>query len=466
MPPPTLPRLLVSGMKKSSGKTLLVLGLATAFRESGKRVRLYKKGPDYIDPMWHKAASGQDSYNLDTYLMGAPACRETFLEHSQPFDLSLIEGNHGLHDGMDLEGAHSSAGLAKLLRAPVLLTLDSTGMNRNLAAIVFGLQRFDPDVAVKGVVLGRVRSERQAHKQISAIEHHCGIPVVGCLPRLAESPLLERQLGLITPQEQGRARETLGKLGNLIRENVSLEQVWDLALRAPPLARRAPRRQGAPPHDVTLGVAYDAAFCFYYRENLEALEQAGARLVYFNTLHDPQLPPVDGLYIGGGFPESFLKELEANRSLRQDIAARIEDGLPAYAECGGMMYLARAFIGSGPPARMCGVLPADVRLRGRPVGYGYVNLAPKAEPNWLDVRREIRGHEFHYSELVNLGADLRFLYDVKRGIGIEGGQDGIVYKHLLASYTHIHARTVPEWAPRFVAAMRERRAATQGRAAR
>jgi len=445
------PRLLISAARKSSGKTLLTLGLAGALRDQGKTVRLYKKGPDYIDPMWQKAVSGQDSFNLDAYLMGLPACRESFLSHSLGMDLSLIEGNLGLHDGIDPEGEFSSASLARHLEAPVILLLDSTGTNRNLAAIAFGLQKFDPRVPVRGVVLNNVRGPRQEQKQVQAIESYCGLPVLGAIPSLEAPVILERHLGLITPREEDRAATILETLRNLVAAHVDLGRVLALAQAAVPMEPLAEHRSAPPAPSVRIGVAMDPAFCFYYPDNLAALRAHGAELVPFNTLTDPALPPVDALYLGGGFPESFLTELEANASLRADIAAQIEGGLPAYAECGGMMYLTRSITREGRTGRMAGVIPADVVFQPRPVGFGYAELAPRSEGGWFRLGREIRAHEFHYSRLINPSPDLRFFYEVKRGAGMGAQVDGILHKNLLASYAHLHTATVPEWSRDLVA---------------
>ncbi len=454
MPSVPYPRLLISAARKSSGKTLLTLGLTGAFREDKLALRLYKKGPDYIDPLWHRAASGNDSFNLDPYLMDPQTCLDTFLERSQGFDLSLIEGNLGLHDGMDLEGGDSSAALARLLGAPVLLVVDSSGMNRNIAAIVHGLKTFDPDVNVAGVVLNQVRSPRQEQKQRAAIEHHCGIPVLGSIPALEAPPIGERHLGLITPNEEGEHHAILAAMGKLMREHVDLEGVRKLARQAPLLEAGPGKKRPRKSPTVTVGVAHDPAFCFYYRENLDALENEGAELVFFDCLRDQALPEVDGLYLAGGFPESFLEELQANRSLRRDIAGRIEDGLPAYAECGGMMYLTRSIIRDGVSWEMVGVIPADVQIQEKPAGYGYVELAPSGASGWMKLEREIRGHEFHYSRLIHADPDLQYFYRVKRGAGMGNGQDGIVHRNLLASYAHLHALSVPEWSRDFVAALR------------
>ena len=453
------PRLFISAVRKSSGKTLLTVGLAAALRARGESLRLYKKGPDYIDPMWHGAASGTDALNLDPWLMGNEACLSTFLENSFDAGLSLIEGNLGLHDGIELDGRYSSADLARTLSAPILLVVDSTGMNRNVAAVVHGMNTFDPEVRLAGVVLNNVRSSRQEQKQIAAIEQYCGLPVVGSLPGLEEAILMERHLGLITPHEEGEFTTVVQTMGKLIGEHINLDRIRELAAKAPPLDAPESPAQNIPENEAgpVIAVARDPAFCFYYQQNLEALKRAGARLVFFNTLEEPSLPNADGLYIAGGFPESFLEQLEGNASLRREIAGKIEAGLPAYAECGGMMMLTRAIIHGGRAYEMAGVIPAEVEITRRPVGYGYVELAPGGSQSWLAVDREIRAHEFHYSHLVNLPPETAYIYRVNRGAGISEGRDGLIHKNLIASYAHLHATTLPGWATDFVAAAENHR---------
>ncbi|MDH5751863.1 MAG: cobyrinate a,c-diamide synthase [Deltaproteobacteria bacterium] len=448
------PRLVISAFKKSSGKTLFALGLTRALKNEGLRVRAYKKGPDYIDPMWLKAASGQESYNLDPYLMGEQTCRRTFLDKSRGFDLSIIEGNHGLHDGIDLEGRYSTAALARTLQAPVLLVMDSTGMNRNIAALVLGLKNMDPQVDVAGVILNNVRSARQEQKQIQAIERYCGLPVLGSLRRNETGLIKERHLGLITTREETQAEELSSSLADLVSSQVDLAAITELARRAPGLPLEAlpflAGEEDCTPPRVIIAVASDPAFCFSYPDNLEALRRAGARLVFFNTMTDSALPAADGLYIPGGFPESYLKELEANKSLREDIRLKLQQGLPAYAECGGLIYLARSIEKDGVKASMVGAIGAEARFNKKPAGYGYVEFSARQGLGWFNAVRELRGHEFHYSQLYNLDPGLKFAYNMKRGTGIGEGRDGLVQGNLLASFTHLHEQSVPEWSRSFV----------------
>lgn len=446
--------LMISAPGKSSGKTTLTLGLTSALMHRGKKIRVFKKGPDYIDPMWHRVASGRTCHNIDPYWMDEELCRRAFFSRIHGMDLCLLEGNHGLHDGLDLEGGNSGAFLAKLLEIPVLLIVDSSGMNRGVAAIILGNQKLDPGVTIGGVVLNNVASIRQANKQVAAIEHYCGIPVIGTLPRSSDTGIKERHLGLVTIHESSDVQEVIGSLGRIINENCDLDKVMAIAgeIRTATLPEEKVATSSPP---VRIGVAFDAAFCFYYQDNLDALRAAGAELVFFDTLKDRKLPAdIKGLYIGGGFPESFLAELEENRSIREDILNRIESGLTTYAECGGLMYLTRSIERGGVRKKMVGALQADVLFQEKPVGKGYSELSDLSKNGWFKTDKVIKGHEFHYSRLIDVAPDLRFKFKINRGTGIDGKHDGIIYRNVIASYTHIHSLAVPDWAPSFVNAIR------------
>jgi len=447
--PPSSSGLFISAPRKSSGKTTLTLGLAAALMEKGFKLRVFKKGPDYIDPMWHETVTRLPCYNIDPFWMTDEMCRSILATHSRGVDIALVEGNHGLHDGLDLEGGNSGAYLAKLLQLPVLLVVDSSGMNRGIAAIVLGHQGLDPELSFAGVVLNHVGTARQRDKQAAAIEYYCGIPVLGAIPRTTQIRIKERHLGLVTIHEAGLVREVVAAAGEAVRDNCDLDRIRSLAgkICLPDDSREEVRVN---PVTARIGVARDKAFCFYYRQNFVALEQAGAELIFFDTLTDQTMPEVDALYIGGGFPESFLKELSANHTMRDSIRQGIENGLPVYAECGGLMYLTRSISRAGVTCDMVGAIPADVEFQEKPVGKGYVELRTVPGKGWFQTSRPIKGHEFHYSRLVNLGSDIEYLYRMERGVGVDRINDGIIHRNVIAAYSHIHAGVVPEWAEQFV----------------
>ena len=457
-------RLLVSAAHKSSGKTTLSVGLCAALRAQGLTVQPFKKGPDYIDPMWLAQAAGRDCFNLDPYLSSHDEITATFWQHASTTDISLVEGNKGLHDGVALDGSNSNAALAHLLGLPVLLVIDARGMTRGIAPLILGFQAFDKRIRIGGVVLNQVGGSRHEAKLRAVIEHYTDVPVLGALAHEPAISLNERHLGLTPSGELDDVAQRVSQLGHRVAVHVDLPRVIELARSAdslPAAARPAVVGRSTPLPTVRIGIARDKAFGFYYPEDLAALRAAGAELLPFDTLRDARLPAVDGLFIGGGFPEMFMTELQANASLRGDIAAAIDAGLPAYAECGGLMYLARSLRWQGRTCRMVGAIAADVTMHTKPVGRGYMRLVPTIDHPWPASPAAADGllaHEFHYSSLDNLPSGQRFAYRVERGHGIDGMHDGLIHRNLLASYAHLRSVAGNDWPARFVTFVREHRA--------
>ncbi|MFO1396042.1 MAG: cobyrinate a,c-diamide synthase [Burkholderiales bacterium] len=452
--PDNPPRLLVSATHKSSGKTTLAVGLCHALRRRGLVVQAFKKGPDYIDPMWLTAATGRRCRNLDPYLSEAAEYRGTFRRHAAVADIAVVEGNKGLYDGLALDGSNSNAALAKALGLPVVLVIDARGMTRGVAPLILGYKAFDRDVRIAGVILNNLGGGRHEAKLRLVIEHYTNVPVlgaVGCDERLA---IVERHLGLVPSNEADRAEQRIAAIGDLVGAQVDLDVLLSVAHHTAPFtAADDLLAEPYPPHrdpDLRIGVVQDRAFGFYYAEDLDALRAAGATLVRIDALTDAQLPNVDGLFIGGGFPEVHAAALEANAPLRQRIRSAIEAGMPVYAECGGLMYLARSLTWRGETHRMVGAIPGDVVMHDRPVGRGYVSLAPTPGFPWGAGHGDVRGHEFHYSSLENLAPDVQWAYEVKRGHGVDGRRDGIVVRNVLASYAHLRSTGGCDWATRFV----------------
>ncbi len=453
--------LVVSAAHKSSGKTTVCIGLCSALRARGEAVQPFKKGPDYIDPLWLGLAAGRPCYNLDPYLSGAEEIRTEFARRMEGASLGLVEGNKGLYDGLDLDGSNSNAALAAMLGAPVVLVIDVRGMTRGIAPLILGYQAFDPNIRIAGVILNRVGGARHEAKLRAVIAHYTGVPVLGAVQQDERMMIVERHLGLVPSNEAAAARHRVGEIAALIAAQVDLDAVLAVGRQARPLTDSAPAASAgalvpgvAPGGPVRVGIARDAAFGFYYPGDLEALRAAGAELIAFDALHDHRLPPVDGLFIGGGFPETHMDALAANSGLRGEVRAAIEAGLPAYAECGGLMYLSRGIEWNGRRAEMAGALPVDVVMHTCPVGRGYVHLRETGRGLWPapqpDEAALIRAHEFHYSSVENLAPDARFAYAVERGHGVDGRHDGIVHKNLLASYAHLRDVAGNRWARRFV----------------
>lgn len=454
-----VPRLVIGAPHGRSGKTTFTLGLLRAFARQGIAVQPFKKGPDYIDASWHTAAAGCTCRNLDSFFMRKEEICSSVSNQSLGKNITIIEGAMGLYDGLDLQGSSSTAEIAKVTRSPVLLVVDATRMTRSVAAMVMGYQHFDPDVQIVGVVLNKVARARHEKMAREAIEEFCKIPVVGAIPKDVNLCIPDRHLGLVTNGEMTETDKLLDYLADVICKHVDLPKVLTLAQSAPELpqfgetlvpnlAKYVQKNRGLTPK---IGIIQDAAFSFYYPENLEALKCMGADVVPINALLDSQLPgDLDGLYIGGGFPEVFAAELEENKVLREEIKRVGEKGLPIYAECGGLMYLGRSIRTSSQCFEMVGLLPFDTQMESKPQGHGYTIMEANPGQPWFDEEAEIKGHEFHNSRIINLPPDIKFGLTVKRGHGIDGQHDGISYKNVFAAYTHIHALGCPVWAERMV----------------
>jgi len=452
-------RFLISAAHRSSGKTTVSIGLVAALKARGLTVQPFKKGPDYIDPLWLGTAAGRACRNLDFYLSPHEEIQALFARSGWDADVCLVEGNMGLYDGLDLEGANSNAALAKLLGLPVVLVVDARGMTRGIAPLLLGYQAFDRDLRFAGVVLNRLGGSRHESKLRAIVEHYTDLPVLGAIHEDKGMALVERHLGLMPANETHAAERHIAEIAGRVAAQVDLERILEASKTDVALPRPQPYAiAGDAP--VRIAIARDSAFGFYYTDDIEALNAAGAEIVYFDALRDGHLPKCDGLFIGGGFPECFLEALEANATLRTEILDAVEAGLPTYAECGGLMYLARSISWKGQTRRMVGAIAGDVVMREKPVGRGYVKLQPTAAHPWYDAPQApvIAAHEFHYSDIENLPADTVFAYDIKRGHGVDGKRDGIVYKNLLASYTHLRTTAGCDWPVRFVGLARRLRA--------
>jgi len=444
--------LLVSAAWRSSGKTTLCVGLAAAFRARGISVQPFKKGPDFIDPQWLGAAAGRTCRNLDPRLQGAAGVKAYWERHAGGAELALVEGSLGLHDGMALDGSDSNAGLAKLLGLPVVIVLDARGMGRGAAALLAGLAGFDPGVRLAGVILNRVSGARHEGKLRAAIAQFTAVPVLGAIAEDPGLAIVERHLGLVPANEAADPEGRIAALGEAIARQVDLEALLEAARKAPALPPPSASGRPTPRDGPRVGIARDRAFGFYYPDDLEALREAGATLVAIDTLHDAALPPIDGLFLGGGFPEMLAPALAANEGLRREIRAAVEAGLPVYAECGGLMYLSRSLTHLGRRWEMVGAVPADVVMHERPVGKGYVTLAETASHPWGRGEGSVlEAHEFHYSSLENADPGLACAWKVVRGHGIDGRRDGLVYRNVLATYAHQRSVGGNDWAARFVA---------------
>ncbi len=440
------PRLVIAGLAGDSGKTLLALGLARALTGRGLQVAPYKKGPDYIDAGWLGMAARRPGRNLDTFMMSSEALGRS-LAAAAGADVVLVEGNRGLFDGFDVAGTHSTAELAKRLGAPVLLVVDATKCTRTVAAMVLGCQTLDPDLEIAGVVLNRVATRRQELLIRQAVESATGVPVLGVLPRLrGGGPFPGRHLGLVTTGDHDDADEAVDKASEVVAENVDLNQIVAFSGR---LARTVEFPESAPPRSgrpCSVAVARDAAFCFYYPENLESLEAAGAKLQWFSPLEGEGIPAgSEAVYLGGGFPEVHAEALSENTAFKDGLVAASDSGLPVYAECGGLIVLSKELRRGDTAYPMAGVLDLVVEQRERPQGHGYVVGRVAGPTRWFPKGATLKGHEFHYTSVVAGGDADRAVLDLERGVGLGNGRDGIVRDGVWASYLHLHVGSVPGW---------------------
>lgn len=452
-----IPRIVVGAIQGRSGKTTFTIGLLRALRDMGYVVQPYKKGPDYIDPSWATYASGQKSRNLDAFMMADDQILHTLVQGSQHADFSVIEGAMGIFDGFDVEGSNSTAQMAKLTQTPVILVVSGQRITRSVAALINGVIAFDPDIHIAGVILNQVARPRHLNIMTKSIETYCDVPILGALPKSREVEIPDRHLGLIPAHEQVSLAQRIEALGDLVRQHVDIDKVLDVGRQAPALTDPVPPR----PVKVRsfrpkIGVFQDRAFSFYYPENLEALEREGADLVAINALEDTDLEGIDGLYIGGGFPEVMAAELAANTAMRQAVKDFALAGKPIYAECGGLMYLSQEIETQEGHFPMVGVIPGRVRMEGKPQGHGYAIQKIRPGNPYFPEGSLLRGHEFHHSRVIfDQVPDLEaFGFETQRGHGmvVQGDQRycGWQKGQVFATYHHMHSSTCPDWASAFV----------------
>lgn len=435
----TIPRVMIAGQCSGIGKSTITAGILMALKERGHRPQPFKAGPDFLDPMHHTIITGRTCRNLDTWMF-PDAVPELFQRSSQGAGISVLEGVMGFYDGLDgISESGSSSHLSKVLRCPVILVVDASGSARSVGAVVEGFRSYDLGTNIAGVIVNRCGSERHFQMVKESIR---GIPVIGGLRNRDDVELKSRHLGLVPAEEQFNAR-VYDNIRNMVEESLDLDMLMDIASSAPELDLPEGSIFGDGQSKARIGVAKDEAFNFYYQDNLDLLESYGAELVYFSPLRD-RMPDVDGLYIGGGFPELFASGLAENESLRQEIRECSQQGMPIYAECGGLMYLCGSMTDmDGKEQPMVGVFDAKASMTSRLQALGYVEVMQEKDGLLGPAGSRMRGHEFHYS-LVE--ADVKdAMYSMQRGKGIAERRDGLRMNMTQASYTHLHFGSCP-WA--------------------
>ncbi|MEZ5358084.1 MAG: cobyrinate a,c-diamide synthase [Candidatus Zixiibacteriota bacterium] len=446
-------RIVVAGLAGDSGKTIVSLSLLAALRRRGLQAAPFKKGPDYIDPAWLTEAAGLPCRNLDTFLAGDESVLRSFTIHSASADIAVVEGNRGLFDGKDAEGSHSTAGLARLLSAPLLLVVNVTKTTRTIAAIIKGCLEFEPNTPIAGVILNKVAGKRHQSVITESIEKYCGLPVVGAIPKLGSDAdiIPGRHLGLVPPAEYMAAGTVTDKLCEIAETYLDIDRIISIANSASEMKEIIPDAIATEKSSVRIGYFADSVFTFYYPENLEALQAHGAELVPVSSLADSMLPDIDALYIGGGFPETHAEQLTSNRSLMASVKSAAQNNLPIYAECGGLIYLCRSLQWHDETFAMAGVFPVDLQMSEKPVGHGYTEMTIDTPNPIFADGLPLRGHEFHYSGLLGDTTGLTSCMSLTKGVGLGGKRDGLVFNNTMACYTHLHAAGTPQWARSLVA---------------
>jgi len=443
--------IIVAGLSGGSGKSVVSVGLTAAFASQGKIVVPFKKGPDYIDAGWMRLAAGRNCYNPDPFLMSTEVIKASFLAHTEGADLVILEGNRGLYDGVNIEGGYSTAELSLSLNLPILLVVNCTKTTRTVAAMVLGCLKLDERIDIRGVVLNQIGTKRHHSIVTQAVEKYTGLPVLGSVPRMKRDIFPMRHLGVTPHQEYEGSDEAMQLLAETATEHLDLDRIQEIM--APIGERKVIAEKQEPENEkkLRIGVLMDTAFQFYYSENLETLEQTGAELIAINAMEEEILPELDGLYIGGGFPETSAKALAANISFRNSVKAAAERGLPIYAECGGLIYLGESIELDGEVYPLAGVFPIRFGMSNKPQAHGYSIFEVDKQNPFYERGAEIKGHEFRYSTILEWsGKSEDLVFKMRRGVGFSEGREGLVMNNVLALYTHIHALGTPEWAQGFM----------------
>ncbi len=447
--------IVLAGTKSGDGKTTITLGLLYAFKKRGLNVSAFKVGPDFIDPGFHRLATGKVSRNLDAWMCPEDYVRQCLIKNSSNADLSIVEGVMGLFDG----GMGSTAEVTKVIGLPVILVIDVSGVGESAAAIIRGFMEFDTSITIAGVILNRIGSKRHFELIKGAIEHRCNIPLLGYLPADKEIVIPERHLGLVMAHESPISESSLERLTMLIEKCIDIDGLINIALSPITqgtqnvIARSRATKQShhleiATPSarndrsdrisQVRIAIARDDAFCFYYEDNLDILRESGAEIIPFSPLNDLSLPEgIDGVYIGGGYPELYAKRLSENTAMLRTVKQWAMDGMPLYAECGGFLYLTKGINTDGQFYPMVGIFPVEAYMRDKRFSLGYREVELLSDTILGKKGERLRGHEFHYSEIGDMPLEIKRVYRVKKIDGIQF-TEGYNLKNTIGSYIHIH----------------------------
>tara|TARA_B100000586_G_scaffold33760_1_gene21695 strand:+ start:4024 stop:5379 length:1356 start_codon:yes stop_codon:yes gene_type:complete len=440
---------IIASTKKSSGKTIISVGISAALHNINKNVSTFKKGPDYIDPIWLSLASKKSCYNLDFYTMTKNEIKKLFLSKSSKSEVTIVEANKGLFDGLSLDGSDSNAALAKFLNLSVILVLDCSGTTRGIAPLIEGYKSFDNKIKYKGLILNNISGTRHEDKILKAINFYTDFKVIGSVWKDPKLKIFEQHLGLQPAFIKKDANKIIKNIHSVIKSSVDIKSLYNKSTikekKTTPIIKQSSKYS-----HLSIGIARDEAFGFYYPDDLEALVNLGVKIKYFNTLKDSNLPNVDAVFIGGGFPELMASRLSKNTKMMKSIKNFIELDKPAYVECGGLMYLSKVIKFKSKSYKMSGVLDGTISIKQKPIGRGYVNLKTTSKHPWMGKSKSIFCHEFHYSDISLKKNKYVFAYKTLRGHGINGKYDGILYKNLLASYSHMRDTKQSRWIENFL----------------
>jgi cobyrinic acid a,c-diamide synthase len=439
--------ILISSTKKSSGKTIISIGLAGLAKQLRYRVQTFKKGPDFIDPSWLSEASKAPCYNLDFNTMNKQEIVLNYHNKSKNTDFSLIEGTKGLFDGVSVSGKDSNAELAKILNIEIILVIDCIGMTRGIAPLLLGYSKFDTKLKIKNIILNNVSTSRHEKKLISAVKEYTNFKIIGSIPPIKKI-IDERHLGLIPAFQHTDKCKLIRNLITTMKNNTDYKKIYPKQKKE--IKKSIPQKISTTNRKaLTIGVAKDSAFGFYYEDDLENIIKLGHKVKFIDLIKDKDLPKINALFIGGGFPETEAKKLESNIAMRKSIKKLVENNYPVYAECGGLMYLSRRLNFKNNTSKMCNVFDIDINMNSKPIGRGYTVLRPQSHP-WGIKKNNIYAHEFHYSSVVSGKKIYKYAFDMKRGYGINGKVDGLIYKNTVASFSHLRSTDAFNWIEYFI----------------
>ncbi len=473
-------RIIISALSGGGGKTITSLGLARAYHNMGKLVLPFKKGPDYIDATWLSLAAKKNAYNLDPFFLNKQELEEHFTNICKRYDvnnsIALIEGNRGLYDGKDIYGSASTAELASIIKTPVVLVIDAKKATRTLAALVQGMTNFDPRIKFAGLVFNNTASKRHEKIIYESINHYSDVPVLGFIPRLESNPLPERHLGLSFEPNNPQNEEILENLASIVKENLSFEfldkafhELEEINCYENSSSEKKERieiskENNETQEDIKIGYIKDKSLWFYYNENLEALQNCSKtsseiELVPISLFEEDdwldKVEKLDALYIGGGFPEVYAKEISKSKALKV-LKIKAEENFPIYAECGGFMLLTRAISYEDKQYEMADIFPVELDFHKKPQGLGYVEAEVVVKNPYFSLGTKIKAHEFHYSlASAAIQNDLEYLFDLEKGVGMGNKKDALLYKNVFAAYTHIYALEQKNWAQNFIKLAKE-----------